>query len=423
MKVYKLQNFQNTQSISEQKGSPKFRGKSNWSKIGEEVHKKSKFVPRVLTYLGQNDGEILNTLVTAVGTSVVAPIFIAGNPFSKEEKETKWYSALRQPISAIIAVVFQLYVNNKFNDWMARGSSTGSFGEAYDLRAMPKAKYLKKIIKLEHPDWDKKQINAEVTNRQNDAERNIVKEYRAKLTNKQVDIKELVSADSLDKAKKELTEEHKNELEGKSPKSIKKFISEKMTPQMIEERAAKNIEASLEMEAKSKFKIRELAQKFNSLDDAITHITETKPANETEKKILDSVLDRLETIKLYEQSEGLKAFSSVKDIGKTYEKVLHNVKIKRLVKSKTSDAAKAFAKLNKWTGIFVSLVTLPFSCGLLNWAYPRVMEKVMPKLQPWIHRNDPDWTPEKAKKYGPPEKVTNKGVSKEGKKDKEVDND
>jgi hypothetical protein len=51
------------------------------------------------------------------------------------------------------------------------------------------------------------------------------------------------------------------------------------------------------------------------------------------------------------------------------------------------------------------MLTLPISCGILNWAYPRVMEKVMPKLQPWIHRNNPDWSPETAKKYGPPPAV------------------
>lgn len=427
MKVHKLQNIPNTQPSAEPKDSLKFRGKSDWGKIGKEVSKKSKFVPRTLTYLGQNDGEILNTIVTAAGTSVVAPIFIAGNPFSKEDKETKWYSAMRQPISAVIALVFQLYVNNVFNDWMAKQASTGAFGEIYDLRAMPKAKYLSKIIELEHPEWNHEQVQSEVVKRQEFAERRIVGEHRVNLRDKQVDIKDLVSKDSLDDAKKELTkeikEQYKDELAGKNPKATENFINTKLDAKMIEERAIKNIEASVEMEAKSKFKIRELAEKFNSLDDAIKHITETKPANEAEKKLMDNVLDRLENIKVYEQSKGAKPFSSIKDLGKTYEKVLHNVKIKRLVKAKTSDAAKAFSKANKWFGIGVSLVTLPFSCGLLNWAYPRVMEKLMPKLQPWIHRNDPDWTPEKARKYGPPEKIAKAAEKPKVKLEKEDDDE
>ena len=409
MKVQKLSNIPNTQPVGDSKESPQFRSKSNIGKIGQDISKNSKFVPKALTYLGQNDGEILNTVVTAVGTSVVAPIFIAGNPFSKEDKETKWYSAMRQPISAVIALVVQLWVNNVFNDWMAKSASTGRLGEIYDLQAMPKAKYLSKIIELEHPEYSAKEVRAEVVRRQTVAERRIVGDYRQKMKDKKIDIHELVSKDALDDAQKKITEEikekYKDELKGKSPKSAKEFINSKLDPKKIEERAIANIEKSIEAEAKSKFKVRELASKFPTLDDAIKHITTASPASETEKKLFDNVLERLETIKYFEETHKMKPFSSVKDLGATYDKVLHNVKVKRLVKAKVSDASKAFSKLNKWAGIFVSLVTLPFSCGALNWAYPRVMEKIMPKLQPWIHRNDPDWTPEKAKKYGPPEKV------------------
>ena len=63
-------------------------------------------------------GELGGILITALGTGLVAPIFIAFNPFVKpkedatpEEKEdvknTKVYTAMRQPISALLAIVFQ----------------------------------------------------------------------------------------------------------------------------------------------------------------------------------------------------------------------------------------------------------------------------------------------------------------------------
>ena len=86
-------------------------------------------------------------------------------------------------------------------------------------------------------------------------------------------------------------------------------------------------------------------------------------------------------------------------------KVEQLVKIKKLLRTTTQNNKRFFRNMKNITAIFVSLVTLPISCGLLNWAYPRVMEKVMPKIQPWIHRNDPNWTPENAKKYGPPPKI------------------
>ena len=408
MKV-RATNIPNNQPVADRKNSPQFCAKADWGKISKDISKNSKKIPKFFTYVGQNDGEILNTLVTAGGTAVVAPIFIAGNPISKEDAETKWYSAMRQPISAAIALVFQLWVNDAFNDYMAKQASVGGWGPTYDLSAAPKANYLKKIIKLEHPEYTSEQIQAEVIKRQSLAERKVIGKFRLELKDKPIEIKELVSQDSIDSVTKKMREEiektYEAELKGKSAKAREKFITKKLNPQLIEERAIANIEKAIELEAKAKFNIRELATKFTSVDDAIKHMNELLTKEGTNKALTENIIERLETIKVYEQSQGQKAFSSLKNLGNTYESVLHNVKIKRLVKARTSDAQKAFSKLNKWAGIFVSLATLPFSCGLLNWAYPRVMEKLMPKLQPWIHRNDPDWTPEKAKKYGPPEKL------------------
>ncbi len=66
-------------------------------------------------------GEIGGILITALGTGLVAPIFIGYNPFVKapkdatpeqkeETKNTKLYTAMRQPISAALAILFQASV-------------------------------------------------------------------------------------------------------------------------------------------------------------------------------------------------------------------------------------------------------------------------------------------------------------------------
>ncbi len=63
-------------------------------------------------------GEIGGIIITAIGTGAVAPIFIGFNPFVRppknatpEQKEensnTKKYTAMRQPISAALAILFQ----------------------------------------------------------------------------------------------------------------------------------------------------------------------------------------------------------------------------------------------------------------------------------------------------------------------------
>ena len=67
-------------------------------------------------------------------------------------------------------------------------------------------------------------------------------------------------------------------------------------------------------------------------------------------------------------------------MGSSFEEVLHNVKVKKLVRSKTSNAKKVFKTMNTQLGLLVTLATLPFTCGFLNWAYPRIMEKIMPEM-------------------------------------------
>ena len=36
--------------------------------------------------------------------------------------------------------------------------------------------------------------------------------------------------------------------------------------------------------------------------------------------------------------------------------------------------------MNTQVGLVVTLLTLPITCGILNWAYPRIMEKIMPDM-------------------------------------------
>lgn len=100
------------------KGTPSF-GASYSQQITEGLHhaKAIKFM-KSLEWL---KGEIGGILITALGTGLVAPIFIGFNPFVKapknatpeqkeENKNTKLYTAMRQPISAALAIIFQASV-------------------------------------------------------------------------------------------------------------------------------------------------------------------------------------------------------------------------------------------------------------------------------------------------------------------------
>ena len=111
-------NYQQNQKA--QAAQPQFKGGlSNSERIAESLpHAKTIKAMKSLEWL---KGEIGGILITALGTGLVAPIFIGYNPFvkapknatpeqKKENENTKLYTAMRQPISAALAIVFQASV-------------------------------------------------------------------------------------------------------------------------------------------------------------------------------------------------------------------------------------------------------------------------------------------------------------------------
>lgn len=111
-------NYQQNQTA--QATQPQFKGGLSYSeRIAESLpHAKTIKAMKSLEWL---KGEIGGILITAFGTGLVAPIFIGFNPFvkapknatpeqKKENENTKLYTAMRQPISAALAIVFQASV-------------------------------------------------------------------------------------------------------------------------------------------------------------------------------------------------------------------------------------------------------------------------------------------------------------------------
>lgn len=108
------------QNQKAQAAQPQFKGGLSYSeRIAESLpHAKTIKAMKSLEWL---KGEIGGILITAFGTGLVAPIFIGFNPFvkapknatpeqKKENENTKLYTAMRQPISAALAIVFQASV-------------------------------------------------------------------------------------------------------------------------------------------------------------------------------------------------------------------------------------------------------------------------------------------------------------------------
>lgn len=109
-------------------------------------------------------GETGGILITAIGTGVFAPFSIALNPFmrapknaTKEQKEdvknTKIYTAFRQPISAVLAIIFQVLALkpiDKFLDSIFNNPNYSKHvGLHVDQSAINSKSYVETLVKKE----------------------------------------------------------------------------------------------------------------------------------------------------------------------------------------------------------------------------------------------------------------------------------
>lgn len=128
------------------------------AKTDDAINKASKFIAdeasksvngelpkglkKVCKFLSDNDGEVQNQVINAIFTTTLAPLMIWKNPFSKKSEKDKAYSALRQPISAAIAVSGGLAATLGINKAFDKLANEG-YIKSLDLRMSPNESYLK----------------------------------------------------------------------------------------------------------------------------------------------------------------------------------------------------------------------------------------------------------------------------------------
>lgn len=478
--------------------------------LGDIVYENSSGPRKALLYMYRKSGENLNNAITALGTTFVAPFFIAFNPMSKEDTNSKKYTALRQPISACITLGSQLLVMSNYNKWLDRHAAYLGV-EEMDLKAKPPVSVLKPRVKHEYRQYfadcvakgveaepKKTWINNRIREIQDEAFYKTLDEMRQNLDASKLEMKDLVKVSSLqDKRKECFKEVLKNkysyssaELEpfasyddfvkkGKKLAKTKGLEHSSVIESIDEEamrRASEDLQKCMDVEAKVKLQTslqkREMQKTFNAerlkinskynSEQGIESVEQlNKELNAAKKKIYQDTLNKLkveyekilpkqnildiintlikkeqleskeivslldnlnnekakelksELLKLtqsdkvtytnklkefakqyaltedetvtkhvYEKLLRNKAegFEALKDHGTTLKKVMDRVKVKRYLVNRIN---KAEAKLKGWkdrSGMLVGLAILPLTCGLLNWAYPRIMEKCFPKL-------------------------------------------
>lgn len=458
---------------------------------------------KFLDKLSSTAGELQNLLIIGIGTAFVAPIFIAFNPLSKQDENKKKYTAMRQPVSAVIATAIGFGINMPIANAFERMATYAKL-EKFDMSAKPPTSYLKSRYKgiIKHFD-DIKNID-NLTGLKGTLLKNSILEdkkffdmldddsiksghdfeekFSYKLFESMIHDKASDKVAKLfmnpsnkngvyqKKLKDFLIENLRFEIDktdpGKlnkhflgfrldeikaadflkafgfdekvyAPKNLKTFLNSNFYKNRFLEESRGDALRAEEMfnafktilkktgtkllnqdEIEKMFTENLSRQGFNDLErKSISRFVEVASISgnydgsniplrillkvikndghasledefENNGKILDSTLDDF-LLLLREKLDIKSAISSTRKLkdGEIPEKILKQSDYeflltcsKKIVQNFADNAKNAFGSYSKLQGIVLSLAVLPFSCGILNWAYPRFMEKYFPKL-------------------------------------------
>lgn len=141
--------------------------------MGKEVSALMPSSVKAMKKVSDNMGEVQNIIINALGTGLVAPIFIKWNPLSKTDEDTRTYSAWRQPVSAVLAVVTQVGITIPFNRMIERRGNNGFYDEDFNKTLFQDKKYIAKQIKQQYPHATAKQLEALTKAKMNEQKANL----------------------------------------------------------------------------------------------------------------------------------------------------------------------------------------------------------------------------------------------------------
>lgn len=410
-------------------------------------------------------GELGGILITAAGTGLVAPIFIAYNPFVKAKKDatpeekqeienTKKYTAMRQPISAVLAALFQAGALGPIDKFLEKMSNDKEFSKNFwltlDQSALQKKSYLERQIKKEMKNEattyaSRKEFKAELDKRVKAkeaeqisdlakvlekhgeikiGERAVDQKTIADVINKQIDayiddaskmqiqkggyefyvnratalvkyqdhFKDVFSPDKLPKEEKALENYLLNARNNAPNKEIKDIIQEILEhPANVRESRCKRTLERIDTILKScegnytpgryfetlldrNKQLKDMIESLEASKITNPETLEPKKVNEIIEEITKKCHYDIHDSKLHKLLDGSGTFqTNFKDLKtKVYEDIIKGYK--KLVENKF----KGFSQMSK-VAIGVC-ITLPITCTMLNWVYPRFMDLVFPDL-------------------------------------------
>lgn len=398
--------------------------------------------------LSDNMGEVQNIIINALGTGLVAPIFIKWNPLSKTDEDTRTYSAWRQPVSAVLSVLTQVGITIPFNRMIDKRANKGFYDEQYNKTLFQDKNYIAKIIKRQYPYATKNVLDSMIAEKMDEQRNTLLRMIREDKIIMSKDTGEALPMDDdhykllknnviekklkyekgelkkcqevtipkkikrgeyyrshSDEALKIFTEINNKLEKTTNPKDVKKYVKHLMSEHkngdkellaifqdILDRRGNTSHDTKIAMKDKMKGILADIKtySKFNSAEELSTYV------KELEDKIRIKPIE--EAIKGLEKAQKLiNKKQTVGQIENHFKTLVNDNPNHRLSKFEYGkEIANAFEKMVKnnikahkqITGLIVSFLMLPVTCSLLNWCYPRFMDAVFPNLSNKKHPNE-----------------------------------
>lgn len=469
MKIDRIyQNYDQSRSSSVRNYSPNVsfskRPKSMNDKILENLANR-----KVLDFMREKldwmKGEFGGVAMTALGTGLVAPWPIAFNPFVKAKegateaekedvKNTKYYTAWRQPISAVLAAIFQLSALKPIDKLLDYMYNTPEIAKCFDVDTnqslIHNDNFAKKVVK--------KQMNAEGLTKASMGSKEFKDELKARVKDYQNAQVEKV-ADSFKETHriqvgKEFIDDHK--VASIVNKEIDEYIKDAKKLKIDNDGLAyysKKAKMLIDNETYLRDLLKNAPQESAELETYLKNLL-SKETNPDIKVLLEEILDRKPEIRHHRIERSVARIDKIKNLcngnysfenymnamtrrnsildniitkfdlakiedvkGATPEAIEKSIKAtidncifseensvvssilkqtgtfdkdkETITKKVYKDIAKGYKEFVKnsykspnqlWKILIGVCITLPITCNVLNWVYPRFMDKFFPKL-------------------------------------------
>lgn len=382
---------------------------------------------KTISKMSKFTGEVPNIIINALGTGLVAPIFIKYNFLSKTDEDTRTYSALRQPISAVLAVLTQAGMVIPVNRVIDNMSNTGQFNDSkYNKAGFQDVNYLKKELKKEFPKASAKELD-ELANKKyvNNLQKLIETAYKENSIVYNLKGKEVrLSPEGVEKILNQTTDDMLKNVTS----NLSRYEGDKLAKQIQRGeylrnngKQVKEVLTKIETEMASKKDYKEVSELFksrikdlksakghNELISILTEISNRPDVSTIKDKITDvkhncktfgnctsmqevatkaaAKLEvkinalKAEKAVIEKMKTAIKNKATIKEIAEIAKSIPNQSFGYDLVQKHISNVGANLKGYGQIIGLVVSLAILPITCSILNFAYPKVMKALFPGL-------------------------------------------